>query len=63
MMKKIYTSIKVTYGATEEFQNFIIDVEKDPFNLFKAKSQEDHVDIVKVLLIVFYISQEKRLDK
>lgn len=62
MLQKIYTSIKVTYGATKEFQDFILEVEKEPFTLFKAKNLEDHVDIVKVMLIVFYISQEKRLD-
>lgn len=57
LIKKIYTSIKVTYGCTPEFQEFIREVEKNPFALFKAKSKEDHVDIVKVMLITFYISQ------
>ena len=47
----------MTYGANEEFQKFILKVEQDPFELFIAKSQEDHVDIVKVMLIVFYIAQ------
>lgn len=63
LIKKIYTSIKVTYGATPEFQKFILEVEANPFELFRAKEKEDHVDIVKVMLITFYIAEEGRLEK
>ena len=37
LIDRIYTSIKITYGTTPEFQEFIASVEEDPFNLFKAK--------------------------
>lgn len=39
LIKQIYSSIKITYGVTSEFQEFIKKVEENPIALFKAKSQ------------------------
>ena len=63
LINSIYTSMKVTYGSTDSFNEFIKEVEKNPFSLFTAKEKEDHVDIVKVYLIVYYIFREGRISE
>lgn len=63
MLSAIYESIKVTYGQDPAFQNWILKIEEDPFVLFKVQKElnEEHVDITKVLIVIFYIAKEKRL--
>jgi len=33
----------------------------NPYKLWEDKGKEEHVDIVKVLILIFYISREGRL--
>lgn len=63
MLQSIYESIKVTYGQDPAFQNWVLKIEEDPFVLFKVQKElnEEHVDITKILIIIFYIAKEKRL--
>ena len=35
---------------------------KDPFVLFNSKGKEDHTDIAKVMLLVFFMWKEKLLE-
>jgi hypothetical protein len=49
----------VTYWQTEEFRDFIKRSIDNPHVLFSSKEKEDHTDIAKVMLLVFFIGREK----
>lgn len=65
LVNSIYESVKATYGQEPSFQEWILRIEQDPFVLFTVQKEinEQHVDITKVLLIVYYISKEGRLPR
>lgn len=65
LVNSIYESVKATYGQEASFQEWILRIEADPFVLFQIQKEvnEQHVDITKVLLIVYYISKEGRLPR
>lgn len=63
LINQIYSSIKITYGATTDFQKFIESIEENPYRLWQDKGKEDHLDITKVLIIIFYISREGRISQ
>ena len=59
----VHSSIKVTYWQTKEFRDFIKESIHNPHLLFNAKEKEDHTDIAKVMLLVFFIGKEKLASK
>ena len=65
LIQLIYESIKVTYGEEQGFQKKVQAVSDNPFELFRPdkEEKEEHVDISKVLIYVFYIMKEGILSK
>lgn len=53
----------MTYWQTKEFRDFIIKSVENPHILFTSKEKEDHTDITKVMLLVFFIGKEKLATK
>lgn len=55
MLSLIHSSINVTFNQTPEFRRLVESIRKTPFALFRPEAGEEHVDIAKVLLIVFFL--------
>lgn len=61
MISKIHSSLKVTYWQDPNFREFIMKSLDNPHLLFNSKEKEDHTDVSKVMLLVFFIGREKLL--
>ena len=57
LISLIHSSMKVTYWQTKEFRTFIEQSIENPYVLFNTKGKEDHVDIAKVILLVYFIGK------
>lgn len=63
LISLIHSSIKVTYWETKQFRQFIHNSIKEPHLLFNSHGKEDHTDIAKVMLLVYFIGKQKLVDK
>ena len=59
LLKLVHSSLKVTYWQIPEFRDFIKQSIENPHLLFTSKEKEDHTDITKVMLLVYFIGREK----
>lgn len=61
LIRKIHSSLRVTYWQDAAFREFILGSLENPHQLFTSKEKEDHTDITKVMLLVYFIGKEKLL--
>ena len=61
LISKIHSSLKVAYWQDQSFREFILKSLDNPHLLFNSKEKEDHTDVAKVILLVFFIGREKLL--